>query len=398
MVSPNGVNEFQQRCWIAYMCLTILATILAVLAPTIAHPGLGQKLKGLQNDIKARSPSHELIGDLITLTDDELTPTGGVIKRLLTGFQEFTTDETTFYEPNPPPQLGSEACKADKCCIWKHIADELHSAYTQQDLQCNDLARAAVRLGFHDSGTWNRARGANGGGADGSIILAGECESRPADNGGLEPLCAQMRLWYNKWKAYGISMADFIQVSAYVATVTCPLGPRMRLFVGRKDNSAPSPENLMPFTHQSPEELFQLFEDKTLLGEDLVSLLGAHTVARQRFEDPSRSGAFIDSTPGVWDTTFYNETLWSKAPQNIFRFKSDVAIGNHASPAGALWRQFANRNGGSFGWPFAYTKAYIRVSLLGVYNINDLTECTSVLPRRIEFSEIFPNGPPNANF
>ncbi|KAI9155125.1 Manganese peroxidase [Paramyrothecium foliicola] len=373
---------------------SIVTAIVAGVNVATAHPGMSGQLKALRNDIKARNPSVELIGDLITLTDEELTPVGASIKSILTRFGEGTIDETTFYEPNPPPQLGSPACKADTCCVWKHIADEMHATYVQGDLQCNDLGRAAVRLGFHDSGTWNRARGRNGGGADGSIVLAGECESRPADNGGLEPLCAQMRLWYNKWKVHGISMADLIQVSAHVATVTCPLGPRMRLFVGRKDNSNPSPENIMPFTHQSPEELFQLFEDKTIAGEDLVALLGAHTVARQRFEDPSRAGDFADSTPGIWDTTFYNETLWAGAPKNIFRFKSDVAIGNHNSQAGAIWRQFARRNGGSFGWPAAYAKAYIRVSVLGVYNINDLTECTGVLPRKILFSEIFPNGPP----
>jgi hypothetical protein len=313
---------------------------------------MGDQLKSLQNHIKSRDPSQEVIGDLLTLKDEELTPTGAVIKRLLTGFQEFTTDETTFYEPSPPPKLGSKACKADTCCVWKHIADEMHSVFVQPDLHCTDLARAAVRLGFHDSGTWNRARGNKGGGADGSIVLAGECEARPADNGGLEPLCAQMRLWYKKWKSHGISMADLIQVGAHVATVTCALGPRIRLFVGRRDNSAPSPENLMPFTHQSPEELFALFADKTLLGEDLVSLLGAHSVAKQRFEDPSKSGAALDSTPGIWDTTFYNETIWDGAPKNIFRFTSDVAIANHDSEHGRLWRQFANRNGGAFGWQF----------------------------------------------
>jgi hypothetical protein len=107
----------------------------------------------------------------------------------------------------------------------------------------------------------------------------------------------------------------------------------------------------MPFTHQSPDELFSLFEDKTIHAEDLVALLGAHTVAKQQFDDPSQAGAALDSTPGVWDVTFYNETLWPGFPKNIFRFKSDVAIGNDQSSAGGLFRQFANRNGGADGWP-----------------------------------------------
>ncbi|KAI9147519.1 Versatile peroxidase [Paramyrothecium foliicola] len=332
--------------------LSFFAAILVAANAVAAHPGMGEQLGKLKNHIKPRDVSTELIGDLITLADEDLTPTGALIKQLITvlGGPERNRDETTFYEPNPPHPLGSQACQADTCCVWKHIADIMHGAFAQTDIRCNDFARAAVRLGFHDAGTWNRARGNNGGGADGSIVLAGECESRPADNGGLEPLCAQMRIWYDTYKAYGISMADLIQVAAYVATVTCPQGPRMRLFVGRLDNSAPSPENIMPFTHQSPEELSALFEDKTISGIDLVSLFGAHTLAKQRFEDPVRAGDAANSTPGVWDTTFYNETLWSGAPQNIFRFDSDVAIANQDSQAGGLWRQFARRNGGAFSW------------------------------------------------
>jgi hypothetical protein len=31
----------------------------------------------------------------------------------------------------------------------------------------------------------------------------------------------------------------------------------------------------------------------------------------------------------------------------------------------------------------AYARAYVRLSLLGVYNINNLTDCTSVLPARV---------------
>ena len=89
-------------------------------------------------------------------------------------------------------------------------------------LRCNDLARAAIRLGFHDAGTWSSSLAAAGqdfGGADGSIALSGTEVNRP-ENNGLQAIIKQMISWQ---KTFGVPMADLIQFAAVHAVVTLSL-------------------------------------------------------------------------------------------------------------------------------------------------------------------------------
>lgn len=97
------------------------------------------------------------------------------------------------------------------------------------------MARAAVRLGFHDAGTWSEGladAGSDFGGADGSFILFNEVTR--SENRGLEGIDAYARKLLRK---YPVGVADLIQYMAIHATVTCPLGPRIRMFVGRRVSS-----------------------------------------------------------------------------------------------------------------------------------------------------------------
>ena len=88
------------------------------------------------------------------------------------------------------------------------------------------------------------------------------------------------------------------------------MGPRVRSFVGRNDSATPAPDGRLPAATQDVEELLELFEAKTIDRGDLITLLGAHSVGQQRFEDPARSGDPHDTTPGVWDAIpFYEQTV-----------------------------------------------------------------------------------------
>lgn len=256
--------------------------------------------------------------------------------------------------------------------------------------RCNDWARAAIRLGFHDAGTWSSNLSASGqdfGGADGSIILSGT-EINRKENNGLQNIAKQMTTWQ---KQFGVSMADLIQYGANHAVVTCPLGPRIRSFVGRKDSKAAAPENLLPSATASADSLISLFEDKTISGHELAALLGAHSTSKQRFFDPSRAGAPQDGTPGVWDIRYYNQALESVGvPKKVLRIPSDVVLAQHPSMSNE-WTKFRMPNGvGQKHWNEDYAEAYTRLSLLGVNNINSLTECTKTLPRpRPDFKGAF---------
>ncbi|KAK3642303.1 hypothetical protein LTR56_010880 [Elasticomyces elasticus] len=325
-----------------------------------------------------------LPGDLATVGATSVV--GQTIMDIL--LRKVTAEAPGIPSPIIPPALSSAKCKADTCCVWRHVAIAMNFAFIGPTLRCNDLARAAIRLGFHDAGTWSvklAAQGQDYGGADGSLVLAGEI-SRP-ENKGLEKIVTQMKAWQ---KTYGVGMADLIQFGANHATVTCPLGPRIRTFVGRKDSSKPAPDGLLPDAKASADSLINLFEDKTISAHELAALVGAHTSSRQFNFDSATSGAPQDSTPGVWDVLFYNQTVQNNVTKGVFRIPSDVALAAHPSMS-AEWQKFSLGNGiGQDHWNGDYAIAYTRLSLLGVNNINNLTECSRVMPvARPDFAGFF---------
>ncbi|KAJ3495168.1 hypothetical protein NLG97_g3587 [Lecanicillium saksenae] len=337
----------------------------------------------LPQNTTGEEKSTELIGDLKTLQDDQLTYTGRVIKALLQDSPNTPPeDNATSWVPTPLPSKGSSACRKHTCCIWRHIYKDMAEAMVNPAPShgCNDLARGAIRLGFHDAGTWSKRTGPYGG-ADGSIVLTGECELRH-DNKGLEPTCLQMRKWFAHYRVYGVGMADLIQTAHNVATNLCTGGPLVRTFVGRKDRYHPSPRGTLPSPDQSAEALIELFRDKTISPHGLVSLLGAHTSAKQRFVDISRAGEALDTSPDIWDTGFYDEVLKQEPSKGVFRLQSDEKLSKHHETA-ASWQSFTGFQG-LFPWLVDYSREYVRLSLLGVNNLNDLIECSSAIVKQSE--------------
>ncbi|KAI1284403.1 ligninase H2 [Xylaria sp. FL0933] len=297
-------------------------------------------LDNVGND--AGDDSFELLGDLITLSSSNLTQVGRDITDLLMNIGAPESDIS--YTDVPP--LNSTACAEDTCCVWKYIADQMTDLYRGESGRCTKWARMAVRLGFHDAGAWSKATAELGGGADGSICLTDEYTL--PENGGLEDMCLQMIDWYDEWhnqKGFNISMADLVR----------------------------------PFSEAV--DLIRLFRDKTISPHSLVALLGAHTTSQQRLTNATRAGDPQDSTPGVWDVLYYEETYGTvNTPERVFKFPSDVALAKY-SVTTSEWISFLG-SGGQDHWNMDYARAYIRLSLLGVNNINQLTECTKALPAR----------------
>lgn len=275
-----------------FSALTSACAGAAFIGNVVAHPGMAKVVEEIKANIMSRQGgpvdpslnSNELIGDLITLQDGQLTPVGKDIKAVILNQANGESLETY---PNVPG-LGTPQCEADTCCVWQYIANEMVTAFKGPSGRCTNAARAAVRLGFHDSAGWSKKTGPDGG-ADGSIILNSEEIRRPG-NRGLEEIVKQTRTWFNKYKGYGISAADLIQMGANVATVVCPLGPRTKTYVGRRDNPKPATDGLLPPVDRTADFLIKLFQDKTIQPNGLVALLGAHSTAQQRFVDPRRAG------------------------------------------------------------------------------------------------------------
>ncbi|KAK3303647.1 heme peroxidase [Chaetomium strumarium] len=357
--------------------LSLVTLALGFIERAAAHPGMRRVLEDLSSIAKRQASSvaaTELIGDLATLPDSALSPPGAAIKSILLGSGTAEDLSTTYTAPG---QLGSSKCRNDTCCVWKYVADTMASAFKDSSGQCTELARQAIRMGFHDAGTWSKSEG--GGGANGAIVLAGDWTR--SENRGLEDIAVQMSVWYAQYHPYGAGMADLVQMGATVAAVTCPLGPRVRSFVGRPDSSAPDPEGRLPEVTDSAEELVALFADKTISLGELIALVGAHTVSRQRFVDPSKAGAPQDTSPGVWDVSFYNETISTPPPPGVFVFQSDLALARYPASEG-FWSAFSNPANDQAAWAASYATAYVHLSVLGVEHINNLTECTGVLPLR----------------
>lgn len=124
-----------------------------------------------------------------------------------------------------------------------------------------------------DCGTWNKAQG-NSGGCDGSLILAQEYNR--GENNGLQGISQQLLALAQE---RNVGVADMLVFAGNHAIVTCPGGPRVETFIGRKDSYTPAPESLLPDVNQSGDSLLALFEDKGFSAFDLAALVGAHTCA-----------------------------------------------------------------------------------------------------------------------
>jgi hypothetical protein len=319
--------------------MKLLALLVTFLGAASAYPAMNQLLAEVQK--RQFASSTEMIGDLRNLPDIALSTVAKAIKAILLG-TGVPTDLTTTYTA-PAGGKDAAACRADRCCIWKYIANDMRAKmYDSSTGQCTNIARAAIRFGFHDAAAWSKTSGF--GGADGSILLTDEM-TRP-ENGGpaMAAIFAQHTAWWNTYKSYGITVADLIQTGAKVGAVSCPGGPRIRLFIGRVDNPHANPPNLLPPPSFDAPVIIELFQNKTIGPGGLVALIGAHTASRQNVVDATRVGDPQDSTPGTWDTTYFAQTLSSTAPAQVFKFHSDISLSQHPV-TGPVYQQFANTGG-----------------------------------------------------
>ena len=163
------------------------------------------------------------------------------------------------------------------------------------------------------------------------------------------------------------------------AIVTCPGGPQVKTYIGRKDSSIPAPDGLLPDVNAPAEDLFKLFQDKGFDERDLAALLGAHTTSNQFHFNTSADavGKPQDSTPGVWDVKYYAETL--NAPQGVVAFPSDIRLAAHPT-VGKEFKGFVNNQG---KWNGKFADAMGRMALFGSGTTDGkgLIDCTGALPR-----------------
>lgn len=192
--------------------------------------------------------------------------------------------------------------------VWSEVLPELQTAFSG----CGKDAHGAIRAPFHDC---------INNGCDGSLILTDECSR--TENAGLSDICAKLLSWTQK---YNTSAADMIQFAAATAISSCPLGPRVKALVGRIDSSEAAPLNSMPGSRDSISSILDKFAAKGFSPDDVVALMGTHSVAVQVNDDPAEAGKSLDSTPSVYDLKFYQETMDGTAPYSL---QSDKGLANN---------------------------------------------------------------------
>lgn len=133
--------------------LSVLAAALLTAAPAVlGYPGMGKQLAEIMARDDDGWDSTEMIGDLRTLSDSQLTPTAKDIKLVLSGGGSPKSGAAW-----SAPSLGSSACQADTCCVWQYIVNDMVGSFRGSSGRCTGLARRAVRLGFHDAAAWSKA-------------------------------------------------------------------------------------------------------------------------------------------------------------------------------------------------------------------------------------------------
>ncbi|CAI6341375.1 unnamed protein product [Periconia digitata] len=263
---------------------------------------------------------------------------------------------------------GNGKCPA----IWGTISKDLTSRFLTNG-QCNPDARAAIRAVFHDCGAWNTAQGATGG-CDGSLALApGEIDRD--ENKGLANIISTLK---NLASQYKVGVADMIVFAGNHAIVTCPGGPRVQTWIGRKDSTTPAPNGLLPDVNAPAADLSALFTAKGFSDRDLAALLGAHSTSNQFNFDTSTSnvGKPQDSTPGIWDVKYYSETL--NPPQGVVVFPSDSKLAKYAG-VGKEFSGFVNNAG---KWNGKFADAMAKMALFGSGGkTSGMSDCTDSLPK-----------------
>ncbi|KAJ7753436.1 heme peroxidase [Mycena olivaceomarginata] len=288
-----------------------------------------------------------------------------------------------------PPITGSGIPNVtnarDPTCIpYYGVRDAIMGGIFQG--RCGDNARAAIRLAFHDAGTFSLALQANAlpnGGADGSI-LTDPNEVLRSENNGLQNI---VRLLGPLPTQLGVPPGDIVHLAGVLAVLACPGGPQIPAFVGRPAPKNVAPDGLLPNPEQPVAELTARFADMGFSIRELMALIGAHTTGKQRFVDTAKANSTFDTTVDIWDTRFYSSTDLNRP--GTLKLDSDANFAVDATTTADFNRFIGNQ--ANWWVPFLYGLRIRRRAredeLLGV-DVTDLADCSEILPLSIDITTL----------
>ncbi|KAJ7204994.1 heme peroxidase [Mycena pura] len=266
------------------------------------------------------------------------------------------------------------------CVPWYAVRDAIMGGLFQG--RCTDIARAAIRLAFHDAGTFSLNLQENAlpnGGPDGSIMTDPN-EVMRSENNGLQQIVSLL----NPIAAeFGVSPADTLQLAGILGVLACPGGPKINFWVGRPAPRNIAPMGLLPSPEGAVPDLIARFADMGLTVRDMIALIGAHTTGKQQFVNPAQANSTFDTTVDIWDTRFYTQTQAAAVEPGTLKLDSDVYFSTNASTAA----EFSRFIGGQDLWTTDYAAAHEQMSILGL-STSQLTSCTEILPLSIDLSTV----------
>ncbi|KAJ6483269.1 heme peroxidase [Mycena sanguinolenta] len=256
--------------------------------------------------------------------------------------------------------------------------------------RCNLNAKAGIRISFHDAGSFSLASQAAGlpnTGADGSIIVYPEELTRDLNNGLqtivslLAPLPAQ----------FNVSAGDVVHLAGTLGLLACPGGPTTIPFVGRPPPQHIAPDGFLPNSGHTIEYLTERFADMGFTAREMVTLVGVHSVGKQRFIDLNKVNATFDTTPDIMDTRFYTETKNGSVTSHTFLLDSDVGFAAEP-PMAEHWDSFI---GNQKLWETEYAVVHDRLSVFGFAPevVAGFTDCSEILPPPIDVTKLLSSEP-----
>ncbi|KAJ7749386.1 manganese-dependent peroxidase [Mycena metata] len=272
------------------------------------------------------------------------------------------------------------------CCALFPVLEDIQKNMFADD-GCADAAHATLRVAFHDAIGFSKTKPSFGTGADGSIFIFAEQElSYDANLGIADAFNLEAPFIAN----HSIGVADFIQFAAAVGLTKCPGVLRPRFLFGRVDATAPAPDGTVPEPFQDVPTILARMADAGFSAAELVALLASHSIAGADDVDPNLSGLPFDSTPSVFDTQFFLETLLKgtlypgtsgnqgeveTAIAGTLRLQSDSLLARDPATS-CLWQ--ANVNNQAL-MATSFQAAFAKMQVVG-QDVSKMVDCSDVIP------------------
>lgn len=143
---------------------------------------------------------------------------------------------------------------------------------------------AALRLVFHDAGTYTMGDGT--GGANGSIRFELDRRENANLRKAVRTLDEAMAGLKGTAAEGKVSFADLVMLAGAYSVRVCG-GPVVPIKIGRIDAQGPDPADRLPQENFNSVQLKATFQAKGFSTRDLVALSGAHTVGGKGFGNPT---------------------------------------------------------------------------------------------------------------